>query len=163
MDRRRAPKQPSASGVASVQSGSVHPLLSETVGAFGCNGDTLDAATKVMAGHDAFASRTDGVGVSAPDASVLDAVRLAMKDDLDRPKATALLFDTARRANAALDGSDPSVGSLVAAAHEIANVFGLVLGAGEAVPAEVLGQADALDATRAAKDLAAADAIRADL
>ena len=41
-----------------------------------------------------------------PDPDVLDAFRAAMDDDLDTPKATALLFDTVRRANAALDAGD---------------------------------------------------------
>ena len=41
-----------------------------------------------------------------PDADVLAAFRAAMDDDLDTPKATALLFDTVRRANAALDAGD---------------------------------------------------------
>ena len=127
------------------------------------NGDTLDAATKAMSGLDAFAARTAGVAASEPDPEVLDAFRAAMDDDLDTPKATALLFDTVRRANAALDAGDPSAPSLVAAAHEIAVVFGLVLGAGDDVPAEVLATAAALDEARAAKDFATADAIRAEL
>ena len=41
-----------------------------------------------------------------PDADVLAAFRERMDDDLDTPGATALLFDTVRRANAALDAGD---------------------------------------------------------
>ena len=41
--------------------------------------------------------------------------------------------------------------------------FGLVLNAGGDVPAEALAKAAALDAARAARDFAAADALRADL
>ena len=44
-----------------------------------------------------------GVAAAGPDADVLAAFRAAMDDDLDTPKATALLFDTVRRANVALD------------------------------------------------------------
>jgi len=127
------------------------------------NGDTLDAATKAMAGLDAFAARTEGVRASESDPAVLDAFRAAMEDDLDTPKATALLFDTVRRANAALDAGDPSAPTLVASAHEIASVFGLVLGGAADVPVEVLARAKALDEARSAKDFAAADAIRAEL
>jgi cysteinyl-tRNA synthetase len=95
---------------------------------------------------------------------VLDQFRTAMDDDLDTPRATALLFDTVRAANAALDADSADAPTLVAAANEIAGVFGLVLGGSdEDVTAEVLAQATAIDAARAAKDYAAADAIRAEL
>ncbi len=80
--------------------------------------DTLDAATKALAGLDAFVARTpDVVDAGAePDAEVVAAFVAAMDDDLDTPKATALLFDTVRRANAALDAGDPAAAALVAAA-----------------------------------------------
>jgi cysteinyl-tRNA synthetase len=125
--------------------------------------DNIDAAVKALAGLDAFAARTAGVAGADPDAAVLASFRAAMDDDLDTPKATALLFDTVRRANSALDGGDDTAGALVAAAAEIATAFGLELGAAEDVPAEVLADAAALDAARAAKDFATADAIRARL
>jgi cysteinyl-tRNA synthetase len=126
--------------------------------------ENLDAAIRALAGLDAFAARTAHVAVAPADASVLDQFRAAMDDDLDTPRATALLFDTVRAANAALDADAPDAPALAAAAKEIARVFGLVLGgAAEGVPPEVLAQADALDNARAAKDYAAADAIRADL
>ncbi len=47
--------------------------------------------------------------------------REAMDDDLDTPRATALLFDTVRRANAALDAGSPDAAALAAAAHVIAS------------------------------------------
>ena len=94
---------------------------------------------------------------------MLDAFRAAMDDDLDTPKATALLFDTVRRANAALDVGDAAAPALVAAAHEIATAFGLVLRPAADVPPEVADKAAALDAARAAKDFAAADALRDEL
>ena len=86
-----------------------------------------------------------------------------MDDDLDTPGATALLFETVRRANSALDAGDPTAPQLVAAVHEMCTAFGLVLNAGGDVPADVVAKASALDAARAAKDFAAADAIRAEL
>jgi cysteinyl-tRNA synthetase len=98
-----------------------------------------------------------------PDADVIAAFHAAMEDDLDTPRATALLFDTVRRANTALDAGDPAAGSLAAAALRIADTFGLELGSSDEVPSEVLAQAAALDAARAQQDFAAADAIRAEL
>ncbi len=68
-----------------------------------------------------------------------------------------------RRANAAIDAGSAEAGSLVAAVHEICSAFGLVLNSGGDVPADAAAKAAALDAARAAKDYAAADALRAEL
>ncbi len=125
--------------------------------------DNIDAAVNALAGLDSFAARTAELPAAAPDPDVLASFRLRMDDDLDTPAATALLFDTVRRANAALDVGDSSAAALVAAVHEICTAFGLVLNAGGDVPADVAAKATALDAARAAKDFAAADALRADL
>ena len=80
------------------------------------NQQTLDAAVASLAGLDAFAARTAGVDAAEPDADVIAAFRAAMDDDLDTPKATALIFDTVRRANAALDAGDAAAAELTAAA-----------------------------------------------
>jgi cysteinyl-tRNA synthetase len=125
--------------------------------------DNLDAVVKTLAGLDAFAARTADVETAEPDDAVLADFRSAMDDDLDTPKATALLFDTVRRANAALDAGDPVAASLVAAVHEICSAVGLVLATVDDTPAEIAAKAAALDAARAAKDFEAADAIRAEL
>ncbi len=126
-------------------------------------GDSIDAAVKSLAGLDAFAARTAGLASVVPDDTVLDAFRAAMDDDLDTPKATALLFDTVRRANAALDAGDGSAASLAAAAHEICRAVGLVLATASEVDPGVLERARELDAARAARDFATADALRAAL
>jgi cysteinyl-tRNA synthetase len=125
--------------------------------------DSIDAAVNALAGLDAFAARSASVPTAEPDPDVLAAFESAMDDDLDTPRATALLFDTVRRANAALDAGDASAPALVAAAREICSTFGLELRAGGDVPVDVLARAEALDAARAAKDYATADAIRAEL
>jgi cysteinyl-tRNA synthetase len=125
--------------------------------------ENIDAAVNALAGLDAFAARTAGVPVAQPDAEVLAAFRSAMDDDLDTPKATALLFDTVRRANAALDAEEPSAPALVAAAHDICSAVGLVLAVADDIPPEVAGKAAALDAARASKDFATADALRSEL
>jgi len=125
--------------------------------------ENIDAAVKALAGLDAFAARAANVPDAAAEPAVLDEFRAAMDDDLDTPRATALLFDTVRRANAQLDAGDDSAAALVAAAREIAGAVGLRLGTVAEVDADALARAHALDEARAAKDFATADALRAEL
>jgi cysteinyl-tRNA synthetase len=125
--------------------------------------DNIEAAVKSLAGLDSFAARTSTLPDAAADPAVLDAFRTAMDDDLDTPKATAVLFDTVRQSNAALDAGDPTAAALAAAAREMARAVGLELKGASDVPEDVLAQATALDAARGARDFAAADAIRAAL
>ncbi len=102
-------------------------------------------------------------GDAAPDEQVLDAFTAAMDDDLDTPRAMAVVFDTVTRANAALDAGDPAAASLVAAVFSMAGAVGLELRAAADVPAEVAAQVQALDAARAVKDFETADALRSAL
>jgi cysteinyl-tRNA synthetase len=125
--------------------------------------DGIDGAVKALAGLDAFAARTASLAVVEPDADVIAAFRAAMDDDLDTPKATALLFDTVRRANAALDSGSSDAAALAAAANAIAAAFGLELALADEIDTDAAALAEALDAARAAKDFAAADALRARL
>jgi cysteinyl-tRNA synthetase len=125
--------------------------------------ENIDASVKALAGLDAFAARTSSVAAAEADADVLARFRERMDDDLDTPGATAIMFDTVRRANAALDAGGAEAGALVAAVHQMCTAFGLVLNTGGDVPAEAAAKAAALDAARAAKDFAAADALRAEL
>jgi cysteinyl-tRNA synthetase len=126
--------------------------------------DGIDAAVKSLAGLDAFVARAGAVEGADPDPGVLAEFRSAMDDDLDTPRAAALLFDTVRRANVALDaGETEAAGALVAAVHAIAEAVGLRLGSNAEVDVEALARAEALDAARAAKDFATADALRAGL
>ncbi len=125
--------------------------------------DNIDASVNALAGLDSFASRTAAVAAADADAEVLSRFRERMDDDLDTPGAMALLFETVRRANTALDSGDPAAMGLVAAVHEICTAFGLVLNAGGDVPADDAAKAAALDAARLAKDFATADSIRAEL
>ncbi len=128
--------------------------------------DNLEAAENALRGLDAFAARSTAVGDTdrtAADPAVLEAFSTAMDDDLDTPAATAVMFDTVRRANAALDRDDPSARPLVAAVREMAAAVGLELRGLTEVPGDVLERAAAIDAARAAKDYATADALRAEL
>ena len=125
--------------------------------------DNIDASVNALAGLDSFAARTAAVVAAPADSDVLTRFIERMDDDLDTPGATALLFDTVRRANAALDSSDPAGPALVAAVHEMCTAFGLEINSGGEVPAEDAAKAAALDAARRAKDFVTADAIRAEL
>ncbi len=124
--------------------------------------DNLVAAGTTLAGLDSFAARSAGVDGS-PDPAVVDAFVAAMDDDLDTPAAMAVLFDTVRRANAALDAGAAEAAPLVAAVGAMANAVGLEFGAAADVPDDVTARAAALDAARSTKDFATADAIRAEL
>ncbi|MEM9748578.1 MAG: cysteine--tRNA ligase [Actinomycetota bacterium] len=129
------------------------------------NQDTIDRAVSSLGGLDAFAARSASAleGAQADD-EVLARFRAAMDDDLDTPKAMSIVFDTVRAANTAIDARDTSAGPLVAAVFEMTGAVGLDLGgAADDVPADVLQKAASLDAARAEKDFATADALRAEL
>ena len=125
--------------------------------------DNIDAAVKAVTGIDGFFSRID-TNSAIPDVAVLDSFRRAMDDDLDTPTATALMFDTMRRANAAVDSGDATVAaSLAGAVREMCSAFGLTVNDVADVDDDVTQKARDLDAARAAKDFARADALRAEL
>jgi cysteinyl-tRNA synthetase len=127
--------------------------------------DNIDAAVAALAGLDAYAARAARVVVSAaPDGAVLEEFRAAMDDDLDTPRATALLFDTVRRANIAIDrGDENDAAPLIAAIEQMCTAVGLELAQPADVPDAALERARQLDTARAAKDFATADAIRVEL
>ena len=130
------------------------------------NPDTVGAAERALAGLDTFARRAAvaGVGQSDVDPGLLASFRERMDDDLDTTNAMAIVFDAARRGNAAIDAGDIDTAAMLAATvTELCTAVGLVLKIGEAVPVEALAKAEALDAARAAKDFATADALRAEL
>ena len=134
------------------------------------SGSNIDAAVTSLAGLDGFATRARAAfsEQGVPDPDVMAQFVAAMDDDLDTPRATALLFDTVRRANAAMSagpatGSTSEAAGLVAAVLEICAAVGLELVVGADVPADSAAKAAALDAARAAKDFAAADALRTEL
>ena len=104
---------------------------------------------------------------SEPAASVLDRFRAAMEDDLDTPRAMAIVSDALRQANAAADaGRTDEGGSLAGALAAMTAALGLFprsSGSGGGVPSDVVDLVGALDAARAERDFPAADAIRAEL
>jgi cysteinyl-tRNA synthetase len=126
--------------------------------------DNIDASVNALAGLDSFAARTAAVALGAtPDPEVIAKFREFMDNDLDTSSSVALLFETVRRANAALDANDQSASSLAAAVNEICGAFGLELKQASDIPTDIADKAVALDAARAAKDFASADALRAEL
>ena len=125
--------------------------------------DNIDAAVKALAGIDAFFARVEVSGPTA-DTAVLEAFRSAMDNDLDTPAATALMFDTMRRANAAVDAGEPSTAAALAAAvREMCNAFGLPINDVADIDADIAAKAAELDAARSAKDFARADTLRAEI
>jgi cysteinyl-tRNA synthetase len=129
--------------------------------------ETVGAAERALAGLDTFVRRAAeaGAGPAAPDPELSAAFRTRMDDDLDTSGAMGIVFESARRGNAAIDAGDlATAGVLAATVTELTGALGLVLKQrGADVPAEVAARASALDAARAAKDFATADSIRAEL
>jgi cysteinyl-tRNA synthetase len=126
--------------------------------------ENIDSSVAALAGLDAFASRTAALPSADPDRIVLGQFVAAMDNDLDTPAAMALVFDTVRAANTAVDAGDtPRAASLRAAAVEMLSALGLELNTGDDIDDSVLQRARDLDAARTAKDFATADAIRNEL
>jgi cysteinyl-tRNA synthetase len=128
-------------------------------------GDTIGRAEQSLAGLDAFARRTADLPAAPSDVTVLERFSVSMDNDLQTPEATALLFDTVTRANAAIDTGDVETAApLAAAAKEIAEVMGLELrAAADEVDEQTADLVRQRDEARAATDFAAADRIRDEL
>ncbi len=127
--------------------------------------DNIDASVKAVSSIDGFFARMAEVSNNATaDEATLQAFRTAMNNDLDTPGATALMFDTIRKANAALDVKDDALaGALAGAVKEMCVAFGLQVNAFAEVSTDIAEKAVQLDAARAAKDFATADALRNEL
>lgn len=127
--------------------------------------DNIDASVKAVGSIDGFFARMAEVSTNATaDEATLQAFRTAMNNDLDTPGATALMFDTIRKANAALDVKDDALaGALAGAVKEMCVAFGLQVNAFAEVSTDIAEKAIQLDAARAAKDFATADALRNEL
>lgn len=127
--------------------------------------DNIDASVKAVGSIDGFFARMSEVSTNATaDEATLQSFRAAMNNDLDTPGATALMFDTIRKANTALDVNDNAqAGALAGAVGEMCVAFGLQINAFAEVSVDIMGKAQQLDAARAAKDFALADALRNDL
>jgi cysteinyl-tRNA synthetase len=125
--------------------------------------DSLRDAERSLGRLDTFARKATGLGITAePEREAFDRFRAAMDDDLDTPRATALVFDLVRRANPLLgDGDAAAAAPLVAAVREITGALGLELHTeGGEVPEAIQELARQRDEARAAKGWTRADALR---
>ena len=126
--------------------------------------ENIDASVKALAGLDSFAARSAQYAGGSVDQTVRARFVAAMDNDLDTTQAMAIIFDTVRAANAAVDAGDATTAAtLRATVIEIAGALGLELSAGDDVDADIAAKAAAIDAARAAKDFATADALRNEL
>jgi cysteinyl-tRNA synthetase len=126
--------------------------------------ENIDACVSALAGLDSFAARTAAHSDGTPDPTVMNQFTAAMDNDLDTTTVMALVFDSVRRANTAMDtGDTATVASVRAAVIEILGALGLELSLGDDIDADIVIKGAALDAARKAKDFAAADALRDEL
>jgi len=135
---------------------------------------TTARAARSLEGLDLLAARmpesfaTPALGREAGDGpeGVLARFRAAMDEDLDTPGAVSLVFEGRRRANAAADAGDEA--GAAAWAGAVASIMS-ALGLGsrppgqDGLPADIVDLVGRLDAARAERDFATADAIRAEL
>ena len=126
--------------------------------------ENIDACVSALAGLDSFAARTAAHSDGTPDPTIMNQFTTAMDNDLDTTTVMALVFDSVRRANTAMDSGDTvTVSSVRAAVVEILGALGLELSLGDDIDADIVAKGVALDAARTAKDFAAADALRDEL
>jgi cysteinyl-tRNA synthetase len=135
------------------------------------NAEVMDNARRAIERLDAMARRADAAGVDPAgaelDPTAVAAFREAMDDDMGTPEAVAVIFETLRRANAALDdGRADAAASLVATVYDLAGALGITIGAddtGSADDTEIDALVAARTEARAAKDFAEADRLRDEL
>jgi cysteinyl-tRNA synthetase len=126
--------------------------------------ENIDACVSALAGLDSFAARTAAHSDGTPDPTLISQFTSAMDNDLDTTTVMALVFDSVRRANTAMDAGDVNtVSSVRAAVTEILGALGLELSLGDDIDADIVAKGAALDAARKAKDFATADTLRDEL
>ena len=132
----------------------------------------LSAAAAAIAGLDSLARRARAAGVAADGAELDDAAvgsfRAHMDDDFATPAALAVIFDSVRWANAAIDsGNTAEAATLLATVRELTGALGLELDDGSesyvGLDAEIDDLVGQRDAARARRDFAEADRIREQL
>ena len=108
-----------------------------------------------------------GTPSSSLDAAAVEQFCAAVDDDLGTPQGVAVIFDTLRRANAALDRGDNHAQVLTATVVELAGTLGIAVdAAGPAAGTDDAAIEDLVSrrqAAREVKDWAAADSLRDEL
>ncbi|MGH9307370.1 MAG: cysteine--tRNA ligase [Acidimicrobiales bacterium] len=130
--------------------------------------DTIADAEEALARLDALARRMAGAVPGpgpGPDQAVLARFRDFMEDDLNTPRATAVIFEEVRRANAAADsGAWAQATQAAASVRVMAGVLGLDVGGQAAViDVESADLVSRRDDARAERDFTTSDALRAEL
>ena len=134
------------------------------------NPGVMEQAREGVKRLDSMARKAIGAGIAVDgddrDADAISAFTEAMDDDLGTPEGVATMFETIRRANAAIDSGDPTAAALVATAIDLAGAMGLTV-AGDEPAGDDDAEIDALVAARtearATKDFAEADRLRDEL
>jgi cysteinyl-tRNA synthetase len=123
---------------------------------------TLAQSEAGLARLDDFGVRTSELARGAvAEEATLDRFRERMDDDLDTPRAMALLFDTVHAANRSLDAGDAqAAGELAAAVGVMASAVGLALRGTVEVPPQISALVERREAARDARDFFASDSIR---
>jgi len=128
---------------------------------------TLKDAESALGRLDALSGRlaeAGGVDEQGADLEVRAAFAERMRDDLDTPGATAILFEAIRRANVAFDAHEASrAAELTRAVLECFGAVGLVAKGVVAVPDSVLELGRRRDQARAERDFSLADTLRAEI
>ena len=151
------------------------------------NAEVMTQARAAIERIDAMARRAAAAGIALDgedrDTASLDAFRAAMDNDLGTPEALAVIFDTVRRANTALDAGNAldvstagaagaDAAALVATVVDMAGALGsgsadlvapTALLAFEAGDSEIEALVAARSAAREAKDFVEADRLRDEL
>ena len=137
------------------------------------NDDVMAQAREGVKRLDAMVRKaiSNGVDITSTerDAETFARFREAMDHDFGTPEGMAVVFETVRRANGALDGGDEAdqAQALALTAIELANVFGLDVAVNDSAADDDADQVDAMVAARneakANKDYAEADRIRDEL
>ena len=122
------------------------------------NTETVGAAERALAGLDTFVRRAAAAGCDGrrwPTRSWSPRSALGWTTTSTPPARWRIVFDAARRGNAAIDAGDLAMAATLAATvTELCGAVGLVLKTGDdEIPADVLAQAGALDAARAGEGL----------
>jgi cysteinyl-tRNA synthetase len=133
------------------------------------NAEVMAQARGAIERLDAMARKADAAGLDLSDAALdphaVAAFREAMDDDMGTPEGVATIFETVRRANAALDGGTAEAASLIATVVDLAGALGIVIGEASSGDddAEIDDLVTARTNAREAKDFAEADRLRDEL
>ena len=137
------------------------------------NAEVMSQARAAIERIDAMARRARAAGIPLDgierDAEALDAFRVAMDYDLGTPEAVAVIFDTVRRANTALDAGHAEAAVLVATVADLAGALGIRVGEADGADDadgcddEIKALVAARSSAREARDFVEADRLRNEL